>query len=176
MLPWWDWTVSGVPPTARRRRRSRARALSTTPPASATLAGDGMRVVSGGTDNHLMLVDVTPLGVTDPWLAILPVLAALAAAVAFAVRATARAPIGAIRPALFALLAWGVASIVTPSIAGDSEPPLGGGAATLGLVGLAACASALTLALVRYLERRGRAASQTPALLKRAMQAGDRVS
>jgi hypothetical protein len=119
---------------------------------------------------------LTPLGVTDPWLAILPVLAALAAAVAFAARATARAPIGAIRPALFALLAWGVASIVTPSIAGDSEPPLGGGAATLGLVGLAACASALTLALVRYLERRGRAASQTPALLKRAMQAGDRVS
>ena len=29
-----------------------------------TLAGHGARVVSGGTDNHLMLVDVTPLGVT----------------------------------------------------------------------------------------------------------------
>jgi len=29
-----------------------------------TLAGEGARVVSGGTDNHLMLVDVTPLGVT----------------------------------------------------------------------------------------------------------------
>ena len=29
-----------------------------------TLAGLGTRVVSGGTDNHLMLVDVTPLGVT----------------------------------------------------------------------------------------------------------------
>ena len=29
-----------------------------------TLAGRGARVVSGGTDNHLMLVDVTPLGVT----------------------------------------------------------------------------------------------------------------
>jgi len=28
------------------------------------LAGRGARVVSGGTDNHLMLVDVTPLGVT----------------------------------------------------------------------------------------------------------------
>ena len=26
--------------------------------------GPGARVVSGGTDNHLMLVDVTPLGVT----------------------------------------------------------------------------------------------------------------
>jgi glycine hydroxymethyltransferase len=29
-----------------------------------TLAGLGGRVVSGGTDNHLLLVDVTPLGVT----------------------------------------------------------------------------------------------------------------
>ena len=29
-----------------------------------TLAEQGCRVVSGGTDNHLMLVDVTPLGVT----------------------------------------------------------------------------------------------------------------
>jgi len=29
-----------------------------------TLMGHGARVVSGGTDNHLMLVDVTPLGVT----------------------------------------------------------------------------------------------------------------
>jgi glycine hydroxymethyltransferase len=31
---------------------------------AATLAERGARVVSGGTDNHLMLVDVTPLGVT----------------------------------------------------------------------------------------------------------------
>ena len=30
-----------------------------------TIAENGARVVSGGTDNHLMLVDVTPLGVTD---------------------------------------------------------------------------------------------------------------
>jgi glycine hydroxymethyltransferase len=29
-----------------------------------TLADSGCRVVSGGTDNHLMLIDVTPLGVT----------------------------------------------------------------------------------------------------------------
>jgi len=29
-----------------------------------TLASEGARLVSGGTDNHLMLVDVTPLGVT----------------------------------------------------------------------------------------------------------------
>jgi glycine hydroxymethyltransferase len=31
---------------------------------AAYLAGHGMRIVSGGTDNHLMLVDLTPLGVT----------------------------------------------------------------------------------------------------------------
>jgi glycine hydroxymethyltransferase len=29
-----------------------------------TIAGQGARVVSGGTDNHLLLIDVTPLGVT----------------------------------------------------------------------------------------------------------------
>jgi glycine hydroxymethyltransferase len=29
-----------------------------------TLSGLGARLVSGGTDNHLLLVDVTPLGVT----------------------------------------------------------------------------------------------------------------
>jgi glycine hydroxymethyltransferase len=29
-----------------------------------TLVSLGARIVSGGTDNHLMLVDVTPLGVT----------------------------------------------------------------------------------------------------------------
>jgi glycine hydroxymethyltransferase len=31
---------------------------------AAYLAGHGMRIVSGGTDNHLMLVDLAPLGVT----------------------------------------------------------------------------------------------------------------
>jgi glycine hydroxymethyltransferase len=31
---------------------------------AATLAERGLRIVSGGTDNHLMLVDVTPMGLT----------------------------------------------------------------------------------------------------------------
>jgi hypothetical protein len=141
------------------------------------VSGDGIAIWA----QRLVWADLehtvlTPLGVTDPWLAIVPVLAALAAAVAFAARATARAPVGAIRPALLALLAWGVVSIVTPTIAGDAEPPLGGGAATLGLVGLAACGSALTLLLVSYVERRGRTASEPPALLKPAVRVGDRVS
>ncbi len=100
---------------------------------------------------------LTPIGVSNPWLAVVPVLVALAAAVAFAVRATPREPAGAIGLAIGGVLAWGAASIVTPSIAGDPQPPLGGGAATLGLVALAACASVLTLLLIRYVQRRGAA-------------------
>ena len=41
-----------------RRTVANAQVLAT------TLSGLGARVVSGGTDNHLLLVDVTPLGVT----------------------------------------------------------------------------------------------------------------
>jgi hypothetical protein len=141
------------------------------------VSGDGIapwmqRLVWGDLEHTVL----TPLGVTDPWLAIIPVLAALSAAMAFAASATPRAPVGAIRPAMLALLAWGLASIVTPSIAGDSEPPLGGGAATLGLVAAAGCASALTLLLVRHLERRAGAASELRAPLGRAVEVGDRVS
>ena len=43
-----------------RRTIANARALA------ATLADQGARLVSGGTDNHLMLVDVTPLGDDGP--------------------------------------------------------------------------------------------------------------
>jgi glycine hydroxymethyltransferase len=41
-----------------RRTLANARAMAE------TLAAEGVRVISGGTDNHLILVDVTPLGVT----------------------------------------------------------------------------------------------------------------
>ena len=45
-------------------REDQRRTIENAATLAATLAGDGMRVVSGGTDNHLMLVDVTALGVT----------------------------------------------------------------------------------------------------------------
>jgi hypothetical protein len=120
------------------------------------VSGEGIaswprRLVSGELEHTVL----TPLGVTDPVLATIPLLAALAAAVSFAALGTPRAPAGTIRPALVAVLAWATASIVTPSIAGDPEPPLGGGAATLALVALAACAAACALLFVRYGERRG---------------------
>ena len=45
-------------------RRDQRRTVENAAVLAETLAGQGARVVSGGTDNHLMLVDVTPLGVT----------------------------------------------------------------------------------------------------------------
>ena len=45
-------------------RRDQQRTIDNARTLSATVAGRGARIVSGGTDNHLMLVDVTTLGVT----------------------------------------------------------------------------------------------------------------
>jgi glycine hydroxymethyltransferase len=45
-------------------RRDQQRTLDNAAALAATLADAGARIVSGGTDNHLALVDVTPLGVT----------------------------------------------------------------------------------------------------------------
>src|SRR5262245_8632360 len=45
-------------------RRDQERTIENAAVLAETLAGRGARIVSGGTDNHLMLVDVTPLGVT----------------------------------------------------------------------------------------------------------------
>ena len=45
-------------------RRDQARTIENAAVLAGTIAGAGARLVSGGTDNHLALVDVTPLGVT----------------------------------------------------------------------------------------------------------------
>jgi glycine hydroxymethyltransferase len=45
-------------------RADQARTIENARVLAETLAAAGARLVSGGTDNHLMLVDVTPLGVT----------------------------------------------------------------------------------------------------------------
>ena len=45
-------------------RRDQRRTVENAAVLAETLAERGARIVSGGTDNHLMLVDVTPLGVT----------------------------------------------------------------------------------------------------------------
>jgi len=45
-------------------REDQRRTVANAQVLASTLAAHGARVISGGTDNHLMLVDVTPLGVT----------------------------------------------------------------------------------------------------------------
>jgi glycine hydroxymethyltransferase len=45
-------------------RRDQQRTIENAAELADALAERGARIVSGGTDNHLMLVDVTPLGVT----------------------------------------------------------------------------------------------------------------
>ena len=45
-------------------REDQRRTIANAAVLAETLARNGATVVSGGTDNHLMLVDVTPLGVT----------------------------------------------------------------------------------------------------------------
>jgi hypothetical protein len=99
-----------------------------------------------GSLEHTVL---TAFGVTNAWLAVLPVLAAVVAAVAFAARATPRLPLGSVGVALWALLAWSAISIVGPTIAGDPVTPLHRGHGALALVGVAAAASALALLVLR---------------------------
>jgi hypothetical protein len=113
-------------------------------------------LLAQGSFEHTLL---TAFGVTNAWLAILPVLAAFAAAVVFATRATPHVPLGGIRGALWAVVAWSAVSIVAPTIAGDPVTPLHDGTAALALVGAAAGAAAFTLLVLRRressAERRG---------------------
>ena len=117
---------------------------------------------------------LTVLGVSDAWLAIVPVLVSLAAAVAFAALATPRTPLGNVRPALTAILGWTVIAIVGPTLTGDPVTPLSGGSESIQLIALAAGGSALTLFV---LSRRERRAERAAARLPRPEPAlGERVS
>jgi hypothetical protein len=98
------------------------------------------------------LLDV--LGVSDPWVAIAPILVAVGAAVVLAVRATPPTRLGDVRVALAAALAWTVVSVVGPTASGDPVTPLDGGRETIWLVAVGAGASLVTLLLLRYRERR----------------------
>lgn len=121
---------------------------------------------------HLEPTVLTPLGVRDPWVAVLPVVFALTAAVALAARATPRAPLGPIRPALYAVGGWSVASLLMPLAAGDEVSPLRGGYAGIGLVALAAATSAATLLFASYSEP----AEAEPSVLLEPLPAGERSS
>ncbi len=105
-------------------------------------------------DGSLEHTVLTAFGVTSAWLAVLPVLAALVAVVVFAALATPRVPIGGLAPALYALLAWSLVSIVGPTVAGDPATPLSHGSAALALVAAGVVTSLGTLITLRWRARR----------------------
>jgi hypothetical protein len=92
---------------------------------------------------------LTPLGVSNAWVAIAPAAAAIGAAIYFAVRATPATPIGDMRPAVAAVLAWVAVAIVGPTVAGDRVTPLDGDSNLIYLVcfsGVASLAALFVLA------------------------------
>jgi hypothetical protein len=112
--------------------------------------------LSDGDLEHTLL---TALGVHESWIAMAPVLAALAAAVALTVRATPRISIGDVRVALAALAGWAALSTFGPTIVGDPVTPISGGPAhTLALIGAGAVVAGATLILLRYRALRERRA------------------
>jgi hypothetical protein len=127
--------------------------------------------LGSGTMEHTLL---TVLGVHNGWIAVAPVLAAVAAAIAFAARATPRTRIGDLRPAVAALLGWAVVAVVGPTAAGDPVTPLGDGPAALTLVAVAVGAALTALLTLRYRERRTERA--TGPLVAASSPVGERIS
>ena len=121
--------------------------------------------LADGTLEHTLL---TVLGVQNGWLAVAPVLAAVATAIVFAALATPRTRLGNVRPALATVLGWAVVSITGPTVAGDPVTPLDDGPGALSLIAVAVVASLTALLALRYRERRAERAPdglavQTPA-------------
>ena len=112
----------------------------------------------------------TALGVSNAWLAVAPVLAAVAAAIVLAYRATPRTPVHDLVPAFAGVIAWAGISVVGPSIArvaNEDDIPLSGGEDAVKLVALGVAISMATLsvlALRARLTQRPPEAAPAPAL------------
>lgn len=99
-------------------------------------------------DGSLEHTVLTALGVSNVWLAIAPLLAAVAAAVALAVRATPPPRVSDLRPAVAAVVAWVAVAALGPTIAGDAAAPLENDAPALALIGAGALLALAALALL----------------------------
>lgn len=94
---------------------------------------------------------LTVLGVRSNWIAILPVLLAIAAAVAFAVAATPRPAAIAVRDvaiAAAALCGWVAVSVLGPVVTSDPVTPLDGSTASLALIAAGLLAAAVAVAVL----------------------------
>jgi hypothetical protein len=104
-------------------------------------------------DSRLEQTVLTVFGVTNPWLAVAPVLAAVATAVVLAARATPTPALGRLAVPVVAVAAWVALSVAGPTIAGSENTPLNGeDLSALWLVLAAGATSIATLGLLRRRE------------------------
>jgi hypothetical protein len=125
--------------------------------------GTWVNMLGGGELEHTLL---TAFGVTNAWLAIAPVIAALIAAIVLAARATPSLAFDDLRLGVLALLGWAGLATVAPTIAGSDVQPLSGDPAALTLTGAVAAIGLLTLGAIWLTRRTSPAAApiQLPAL------------
>jgi hypothetical protein len=121
----------------------------------------------GGKLEHTVL---TAFGVTNAWLAVAPVIAAVLTAVVLAVRATPSTALSDYRFAVPALLTWACVSAIGPGIAGDDISPLNrGNTSALWLVASGLLLSLVTLTVVRAREHRAQSDPDAPAAREPAL-------
>ncbi len=113
--------------------------------------GTWLEFLWDGRFEHTLL---SVVGVSNAWVAIAPVVAAVIAAIVFAVRATPEVPVTDLRPAIGAVLGWALIAIVGPSIAGDEATPLDGDPNLIYLVAAGAAMSLLALVVLGRRQRR----------------------
>lgn len=141
--------------------------------------GTGLWVtdLDNSTLEHTLL---TVLGVRSNWIAIVPVLIALALAVVFAARATPRPRAYERRDihlALTAIAAWVVVSTIGPSLSSDPASPLDGSSGSLLVIGAGALAALGTVAVLsRSRPRAGRAQGVEGTEVRGELALGDRTS
>ncbi len=104
-------------------------------------------------DGRLEHTVLAAAGVDSNWLAIAPVLACVAAAIALAVAATPRlAPVARadLIGAFWAVAAWTVVSVIGPTLAGEPLTPLDGSSEALAMIAVGALAALTALTVLRY--------------------------
>jgi hypothetical protein len=102
-------------------------------------------------DEELEHTALTALGVSNPFLAVLPVLAAVGLAVAVALRSAPRISIGEVRWAIRIVAGWMLLATLAPTVVGDPATPLQKPAILILVWGSGAAAIG-TLAWLRYRE------------------------
>jgi hypothetical protein len=116
---------------------------------------------------------LTAFGVTNAWLAVAPLLAAVATAIVLAVRATPSVALSDFRFAMPALAAWACVSAIGPGISGYEISPLDrGNASALWLIAAGLVLSLATLTILRARERRAQPGPEAPPTREGALGPG----